>query len=427
MNKSFPPPGYIITESMVTGIEVYKPVPVKIEDERETVEFKCPQCGATTAYSVVDGGLTCTHCGYYDAPQKAAVGKMAGELEFTPQALAQASLGWGDERKELECQSCGARTLVPSESLAHTCVFCGSNKVIQRMASQDNLRPRFLIPFKVAIEKCQGITRQWLGSSWMTPASLKQVAGLNAFAAVYLPFWTFDSTTDANWRAEVGHNETESYYDAGEKEWKTRTVTVWRWESGKVELKIDDLLVGGTAKLSTILLDKIKSFELDELVDYDPKYLAGFHARAYDLPLEKAWEVARQEMREATREACRDQASTSQIRSFSMNLDFSDESWRYVLLPVYVAAYRYEEKVFQVIINGQTGAITGQRPVDWTKVWLAIVALLAPGLLLGLVGLVTLPLGGLGVIFGGVGFVLLVAGIVISIIIGVQANRMGEA
>ena len=166
---------------------------------------------------------------------------------------------------------------------------------------------------------------------------------------------------------------------------------------------------------------------MNELVSYEAKYLAGFHARAYDVPLEKAWEVGRQQMREMTRQACREQASTSQIRNFSMNLDFGDESWRYVLLPVYVAAYRYEDKIYQVMINGQTGVVAGQRPVDWTKVWLVIAALLAPGLLLGLLGVITLPIGGLGVVIGGAGFVLLIVGLVISVIIGVRANRMDEA
>jgi predicted RNA-binding Zn-ribbon protein involved in translation (DUF1610 family) len=167
MNKTFPPPGFLLTESAVAGIEVYMPAPAKVEAERATVDFKCPQCGATTAYNVADGGLTCTHCGYYEPPQKAVVGKQAAEMEFTPQALAQAALGWGEERKELECQSCGARTSIPAEALAHTCVFCGSNKVIQRQAAQD-IQAALLIPFRVETEKCQAVTHQWLGSSWMT-------------------------------------------------------------------------------------------------------------------------------------------------------------------------------------------------------------------------------------------------------------------
>ena len=158
---------------------------------------------------------------------------------------------------------------------------------------------------------------------------------------------------------------------------------------GRGRLKIEDLLVAGTARLSALLMGKIKNFDMSALAAYEPKYLAGLQAQAYDIPLEKAWETGRQQMREKTRQDCVSQASTSQVRNFSMNLDFADESWRYILLPIYLNTYRYEDKTFQIMVNGQTGAIAGQRPVDWNKVWLAIAALLAPGICLGLVGLVT--------------------------------------
>jgi len=151
------------------------------------------------------------------------------------------------------------------------------------------------------------------------------------------------------------------------------------------------------------------------------------HAQAYDVQLESAWEKARGQMREQTRQACMGQASTSRVRNFSMTLDFSDELWRYILLPVYIAAYRYQGEVYQVMINGQSGAVAGQRPADWTKVWLAVAALVAPGLLLCLVGILTALIGGVGVAIGGFGFVLLVIGVVISIIIVRQAMQMDDA
>ena len=131
-------------------------------------------------------------------------------------------------------------------------------------------------------------------------------------------------------------------------------------------------------------------------------------------------------MREQTRQACISQASTSMVRNFSMNLDFSQETWRYVLLPVYVAAYRYQGKTFQVMVNGQTGVVAGQRPVDWTRIWLVVAALLAPGVLLGLLGLVTLVFAGLGAAIGGFGFILLVIGIVIAVIIVLNAMKMDD-
>lgn len=425
MPAPFPPPNYIQTESALSGIEVYLPAPVDPGPHQKIVDFKCPQCGATTAFSAAQGGLTCAHCGYYEPPKKEAVGRQASQFEFTVETMQRAAQGWGQERKELECRSCGALTSVPVENLAHTCPFCGSNKVIQYAAPQDILRPRYLVPFIVDPAACRDVARGWLGSHWMTPASLKQTANLAQFTGIYLPFWTFSSGTRADWKAEVGHTQTERYYENGE--WKTRTRTVWRWESGRVQLGIDDLLVAGTARLSRLLLDRIHDFNLAELCPYEPKYLAGLQAQSYDVPLEKAWEEGRRQMRETTRKACVDQASSSQIRNFSMHLDFVDESWRYVLLPVYLASYPFEGQVYQVMINGQTGAISGQRPVDWTRVWLAVAALLAPGLLLGLFGLITLLLGGIGVGVGGVGFVLLIIGLVIAILIFRQAQSMDDA
>jgi hypothetical protein len=109
-----------------------------------------------------------------------------------------------------------------------------------------------------------------------------------------------------------------------------------------------------------------------------------------------------------------------------MDLDFSEESWRYILLPVYVAAYRYQDKPYQVMVNGQTGTIAGQRPVDWTRVGLVAAALAAPGLLLCLLGLLTLLFGGLGVAIGGFGLFLLIVGLVIDAIIIMKAMSLDD-
>jgi len=423
--ENFPPPNYILTKSAVEGIEVYMPTPPKEEKYREVVEFNCPQCGANTAYSATDGGLTCTNCGYYEPPRKAVVGKGAERFEFTVETMERAAHGWGQARKELQCQNCGAYTSVPADSLTYTCPFCNSNKVIQREAPQDVLRPRFLVPFKIEAAACQEIAREWLGSSWMTPGSLRRLGEVANFTGLYLPFWTFDATTQADWKAQVGHRETERYYSDGE--WKTRTKIVWKWESGHASLHTADMLLEGTTRLSEVLLERVKTYNLNDLAPYEPKYLAGFQAQAYDIPLEAAWETARHAMREETRQACRNQASTSRIRNFSMTLDFEKERWRYILLPIYIAAYNYGQKNYQVMVNGQSGAISGQRPVDWLRVWLAVVGLAAPGFTVGLIGIIILLLEGPGFWFMVAGFVLLAIGLVIGFGLLLQAMGMDDA
>lgn len=433
--SAFPPEGFVPVASAVPGVVVYAPAPDIPEQDAPVVEFRCPQCQATTAYSVEDGGLRCAYCGHYEPPETSIVGKGAEAFEFTVETVAAAreAHGWGTERLTLRCESCGSETSLPPGSLTHTCPFCASNRVLQQEAPQEHLRPRFLIPFRIEPARCHAIAREWLGSSWMTPSALRNAAKIADFAGVYMPYWTFAARTTASWRAEVGHQVTERYYDSSDKTWKTRTKTVWRWESGRAGRLFDDLLVSGSTKLSSVLLGRLQNFDTHELVPYAPSYLAGFLAQAYDIPLEQAWETAREAMRAATRDTCRGQASTSQIRNFSMSLDFGDESWRYILVPVYVAAYRYEDEPYRIMINGQTGTIAGQRPVDWTKVWLAVAAMVAPGILLALLGVFASALGAVlppSFLLGGgalvIGVLLLVIGAVFAIITLNKARSMDD-
>jgi DNA-directed RNA polymerase subunit RPC12/RpoP len=417
--EKFPPAGYVPAESAVEGITVFKPAP-KVDRLEKVVEFRCPQCGGETAYSVADGGLTCTYCGYHEAPQNEVVGLEAESFEFTVTTVEQSVNGWGVERTELQCQTCNSRISVPAGSLTAACPFCGSNKVIQQRAPQDLLRPRFLVPFKIEESRCHAITREWLGSSWMVPKQLRAVASIDSFASMFLPYWTFGSTTSASWRAQVGH--TRSYTDS---RGRRRTETVWRWESGQVRRDFQDLLVRGTERISSKLLEKIGSFDLNDLAPYEPSYLAGSHAQAYEVALEDAWESARHKMREVTRQHCRSQASTNQIRNFTMQLDFQDESWRYILLPVYINTYRYEHEPYQLLINGQTGEIAGQRPVDWRKIAFVAAGLIAPGILVFLFLLLLFPetLESGGAILS---FVLFAAGLVAAAVIAIQAQNMDD-
>ncbi|MCA9975043.1 MAG: hypothetical protein KC413_04810 [Anaerolineales bacterium] len=381
---TFPPDNYVLTESAVSGIEVYMPRPPK-EMQQEVVEFHCPQCDATTAYSAENGGLTCTHCGHYEAPVQEVVGKAAVEFEFTVETIERAAHGWGIERKELSCNRCASHITLSTDMLTHTCPFCGSNQVVQVKAAQDVLRPRFLVPFKMTEDDCRRITANWLQNSWMLPKDLQQLARTAEFTPIYIPFWTFDAHASAYWRAEVAHTKQKTVWSGGRR--TTKTVTEWRWESGNVEQFHDDLLVNGSNQISKVLLRQMRGYDLQELVPYDASYLAGMQAQAYDIGLEEAWELGRDAMRQRTKAACRTQATSQRMRNFSMSLDFSKETWRYILLPLYLATYAYGNERFQVMINGQSGKIAGQRPVDWRKVIGVTAVSMLPAILLGLLSL----------------------------------------
>ncbi|MEM7369357.1 MAG: hypothetical protein AAF587_12210 [Bacteroidota bacterium] len=357
MDDVFPPNGYKQIKSKVSGITVYQAT----EDEgehQEVVAFSCPQCGATSAFCSDNGGLTCTHCRYYEAPKEAVYsGKGSEEFEFTLATVQRASQGWGVDRKELVCSHCGGHSILPPESLSHTCPFCHSNKVVQQKAPQDVLRPRFLVPIKIHPNQIKAKVQEWMGNNWLLPKDLHRLAHQTEFVPVYIPYWTFDAQAKARWKAEVGKR-----VNVG----KT-TTTVWKWKSGWVEHYFDDHLENGSRHLDPHLLAKIQQFNLEELVPYDPSFLAGVSAQAYEVQLDDAWKLARQHMREEIKRRCRDQIHESKIRNFHMGLDFSEESWRYILLPFLIGSYTYNGKSYQVLINAQNRRLAGNRPADWNR------------------------------------------------------------
>ncbi len=422
--ETFPPPGYRPAPSIIEGIEIYAPAPTTVE-KPEIMDFKCPKCGATTAYSVDEGGLHCEHCGYSEKPEVERLGKSAEKFEFRVETMERSQVGWGQERKDLACQRCGGVVSVPPDAMAFSCPFCGSNKVIFRASLEDNLRPRYLIPFKIDPQGCRDITCEWLGASWMIPGDLKAAAqnkraGPEKFHPLYIPYWTFNARAYAEWSAEVAHTRTEYYTENGQR--KSRTVTEWRYESGKVQKEFADVLVPGTTHLNMTTLGQVDNYGIQDLVLYEPRYLAGMQAQAYDLPLDDAWDAGRQLMREQTRKACLDRASNSRVRNFQMTLDFNDESWRYILAPIYTSVYNYQDKSYQILLNGQTGKIAGPRPVDWGKVWLVVALLLAPGLLIALLGMLIGGESGQGTVL--IGLFLLVVAVVIDFFLLSQAQEM---
>lgn len=402
MSAAFPPPGFVQTESKVDGVIVYKPKEDDADGEREVVNFSCPNCLARTAYSARDGGLKCTNCGYYEPPEQEAVGKAAEQFEFKAEVYQQAAHGWGEVREEIECQNCYAVFSLPEGQLTSECPFCGSRKVIHHKASQDALRPRFLIPFTKTPEDIAPKVTDWLGKNWMVPATLRRKARLHEFTGIYLPFWTFDADTSGTWRAQVGVKKTRRYYSNGQ--WRTQSYVDWQWRNGRVHRDFDDFIVSGTKHVTQGILSGMSNYNMQELTAYDPKFLAGWQAQAYEIQLDEAWENGRELMREKVRNDARNDALSGDgdhVKNMSVSLNYRDESWRYVLLPVYLSAFNYQRETYQFVANGQTGSVAGSRPVDWFKVYLVVGLWMIPGAFLGVVALImAIFLGPLALMIG---------------------------
>ncbi|MBI9047508.1 MAG: hypothetical protein JEZ06_23695 [Anaerolineaceae bacterium] len=420
------PEGFKEVESVVEGVLVFAPSVQKTEEETPKT-FSCPQCGASTQYDIAAGGVNCEYCGFLKAMPRKKTKQKSDRFEFTLETLEEIEKGWGISRSDVTCESCGAHYTMAAGAITATCPFCASNQVYIRQASSETLRPRFLVPFKVKLDFIRQKTIAWLGKGWFHPDELSGNAVVKRFVGLYLPFWLFSSEIHSNWEAQVGYERQKRYYDSHSKSWKTKTVIDWRWEDGRVVTDIHDHCVNGSSSLSESIIEQLHPFDLKDLVDYAPDYLAGWHTHVYDVNLPEAWEMGKVSMREQARKDCYSDISTRHVRNFRMTSDFSDETWRYVLFPVYLATYRFEDKKYQIMANGQTGKIVGQKPVAWWKVWLAIGGLMSPGFLLSAIGLPLLLAGGIGAVLIAIGLFLMIGGGVLSVLLYRKAVKSEEA
>ena len=198
---------------------------------------------------------------------------------------------------------------------------------------------------------------------------------------VYVPYWTFDAQATCPWEAEAGHYyyTTETYRD-GQGRTQTRQVQHVRWEpaSGVVNHTFDDEPVSGSHGLDVGLLKAIEPFPTKELVPYDTAYLSGFAVEHYQVVLLDAAQHAQEAMDGQLREMCAAEIPGDTYRNLVTEPQYTAQTFKHILVPVWLLRYNYGARAFQVLVNGYTGVIAGHYPKSfWKILFLALGALLA--------------------------------------------------
>ena len=353
--------------------------------EKKTHKFPCKGCGAELLFNAKADKLVCEYCGFEETIPKSQ--EEIKEYSFNEYFAKPKATGLGTDNKTFKCNGCGATTSVSAQTISTECAFCGSKHVFEREAMSNMIRPESLVPFdvdkKVAVEKF----RTWLAGKWFRPNDLKKKAQLDGIDGMYLPYWTYDAFTTSWWEAERG-----DYYYVTEwvlekdSEGREREVekqvrkTRWTWVRGNHQQFFDDELVCASGGVDHRFARSIHPFDTAQLVVYDPNYLSGWAAEEYHTNLEDAWQVAKSSMEGEIRSACKRRVGGDTQRGLRVDTAFSNITYKHVLLPVWVAGYRYGDKVYQFLVNGQTGKVNGQAPLSWFKIMgliLVIVAVIA--------------------------------------------------
>ena len=346
-------------------------------------KFSCPACGAEAQWNPAKQALVCPFCGTV-APMKppTAGGEVVEhDLVAALRSIPDDQRGWRAEKKSVKCQSCQAITVFDPTHVAQRCDFCGSSALIPVDEIKAPIRPESLLQFKIPESDARDRVRAWYGNVWFAPNALKSRALTDTVRGIYLPYWTFDAQAHADWTAESGYYyyETE-YYTDNEGRQQSREVQQTRWQpsSGSLDHFFDDELVPGSKGVPAQLLAKIEPFPTTtDLKPYDPGFLSGWVVEQYQIDLVAAAQSARTMMDGELQKLCGQQVPGDTYRFLQVNPDYSAQTFKHILVPVWVLAYTYGAETFQVIINGYTGTITGKHPLSWIKVTLAVLAVIA--------------------------------------------------
>ncbi|MBO9638403.1 MAG: hypothetical protein J7576_09560 [Siphonobacter aquaeclarae] len=347
----------------------------------------CPSCGAQLQFSAEKQAMACGHCGYQE-PLVLSADRIE-EIDWS-EAQSDKATAHSVERRLFSCQRCGAKTVVNYDAPTISCGFCGSTNVNPDAVKTRLFEPQGIVPFRISRNQASDSFKKWIGQSIWAPNDLKDLARLDTLHGMYIPFWTYDVQTDSQWSGEAGtyYYVTEQFRDQNGNV-QTRQVRNVRWwyKEGTHSQFFDDVLILASRQLPQNVIQQVYPYLLDHVVNYEPKVMLGWEAEVYNIDPKDGFSVAKQQVDQRIESACADKCSDDTYRNLSVRTQYSGQTFKHLVLPLWICAYQYGGKTYQFLINGQTGSISGKRPVSPWKIALAVLAFLA------LVGLLVM-LGG---------------------------------
>jgi uncharacterized Zn finger protein (UPF0148 family) len=350
----------------------------------EATDRKCPACGGVMDFSPLTGGLKCPYCGHEREISSAAdseSGAPSAAIEQDFDSVEEkGDCNWGAEKKSVVCKSCGAESVYDAMQIAGECLYCGSNKVIEA-ACEKTLAPGGVCVFKIDAKVAGVRFKNWLNKKWFCPGDAKKKANPEAFRGIYLPYWTFDADSTSQYSGEYGHYRTRRVNN------RTERYTDWRPTRGVYREFINDELVSGIdpTRRDMSIFSLAEPFNTEDNLAYKPEYVAGFVAERYSVGLRAAWEKAKGFIAGRLRRSVADtivhenRAHTSRVHHVATT--YANIKYKYLLLPVWVSTFKYRNRLYRFVVNGQTGKVGGQAPISvWRIVMVVIAALIAAGI-----------------------------------------------
>jgi len=349
-------------------------------------KYSCSKCGGDLEFKPGSVVLVCPYCGTENAISGKEIRIEEKDYQETLSLLrAQENKEETIETIVTTCESCGAEVSLGANKTAGECTFCGSN-IITQGKSKKSLKPEALLPFGISKQEAADLFSRWLRKRWFAPNKLKSYARPEGLNGIYTPYWTYDAETVTEYSGSRGdyYYATETYTVMEDEKPvpKTREVRKIRWSSvtGVVENSFDDVLVHAANNMDERYVNKLEPWDLENLVPYDSSYLPGFQVESYSVDIETGLSKAKKRMASVIEYSIRRDIGGDTQTINRSSTRYGGISFKHILLPVWMSAYRYQDKVYQFMVNARTGEVHGERPWSALKIMLFLLVLAAAGM-----------------------------------------------
>jgi len=343
----------------------------------EARTFPCEACGADLVFHIGDQQLACRHCGTAKQLTEVVDAEIV-EQDFDTMIARMAEVrdaGRADEEglSEVECTACGSTVRFAGHLTSSECAYCGSPLQVEGAHQAPHRVPvDGVLPFQVDRESARKNLAAWIRSRWFAPNEFLKRGAQGKFSGIYIPYWTFDTMTAARFTGMRGTRHTVT--TGSGKNRRRRTKIRWTPVSGNFSRFFDDILVPASTGIPTDRVAALEPWPVDRCRTFHKELLAGFLAKTYDIVLKDGFVQARQRIDAALHAEAKQRIGGDVQQVTSLQATYDAVTFKHLLLPLWMLAYRFRERVYQVVVNAGTGEVQGDRPYSLIKIALAGVA-----------------------------------------------------
>ncbi len=328
----------------------------------DLLKYQCTACGGPLHFDVNKQLIICDYCDseytkeYFKEEEEGQSEKIDWNIEGT--VKDHEVIG---EQSGFICSSCGAEIVSDGNTVATECMYCGNPVVITNNVS-GMVKPDMVLPFKIDKVEAEKLLKQFYNKKFLLPSTFKDQNRISKIVGMYIPFWLF-----------TGKGEGDIVFDARNvKKW---TSGEYRYTETKIyhanragDLQFEKVPVDASKKMLDNYMDGLEPYDYNDLKSYSSTYMAGYFADKFDVSVDECSERAKIRIVNSTIDTMKETVTGySTVSVKNSNIKMSNDEISYVLLPVWMLNTKYKDKMYQFAINGQTGKVSGELPIDKLK------------------------------------------------------------